>query len=197
MRLFATIILTLSLILSASTESMAVYATEVDYSQVMITAAQEGNWEIGLEAQLARDYKIAQEGLDTPTINYEELYLLAKIIYAEAGSAWLSDEWKLAVGEVVLNRRDSPEFPNTIVEVLYQQGQYHGADSPEFADLHPDERCANLALKLLTGTRVLNDQSVVFQANFEQGGGVYLAYYDDILGWTYFCYSNYAHMYVV
>lgn len=39
-----------------------------------------------------------------PQYSESDLMLLAKVIYAEAGSDFLSDEWKMCVGEVVLNR---------------------------------------------------------------------------------------------
>ena len=56
------------------------------------------------------------------------------------------------------------------------------------------ERCANCAMRLLNGERIL-EPSVVFQANFRQGGGVQTAYYDKSLGWTYFCYSTKMYLY--
>ena len=48
--------------------------------------------------------------------------LLAAIIYHEAGNQ--SEEGKIAVGAVVLNRVNSGSFPGTISEVLYQPGQF-------------------------------------------------------------------------
>lgn len=131
-----------------------------------------------------------------PQLQYSEsdLMLLAKVIYAEAGSDLLSDEWKMCVGEVVLNRVASPEFPNTITDVVYQPGQYHGARSGYIASLIPSERCINVAKRLLNGERMM-EPSVVFQANFKQGSGVYKALYDGRLWWTYFCYSTNMRLY--
>ena len=123
-----------------------------------------------------------------------DLMLLAKVIYAEAGSEFLSDEWKMCVGEVVLNRVASPEFPNTIYDVVYQQGQYQGARSGYIASLTPSERCIDIAKRLLNGERIM-EPSVVFQANFKQGSGVYKALYDSRLGWTYSCYSTNMSLY--
>lgn len=48
--------------------------------------------------------------------------LLANIIYCEAGGE--PYEGKLAVGAVVINRVLSTKFPNTIVGVVYQRGQF-------------------------------------------------------------------------
>ena len=47
----------------------------------------------------------------------DELYWLARIINAESGGEPF--DGKLAVGNVVLNRRDSSEFPNTIYGVIF------------------------------------------------------------------------------
>lgn len=129
-----------------------------------------------------------------PQYSESDLMLLAKVIYAEAGSDFLSDEWKMCVGEVVLNRVASPEFPNTIPDVVYQPGQYHGARSGYIASLIPSERCIEIARRLLDGERIM-EPSVVFQANFKQGSGVYKALYDNNLGWTYFCYSTNMSLY--
>jgi hypothetical protein len=129
-----------------------------------------------------------------PQYSESDLMLLAKVIYAEAGSDFLSDEWKMCVGEVVLNRVASPEFPNTITDVVYQPGQYHGARSGYIASLTPSERCIEIARRLLDGERIM-EPSVVFQANFKQGSGVYKALYDSHLGWTYLCYSTNMSLY--
>ena len=129
-----------------------------------------------------------------PQYSESDLMLLAKVIYAEAGSDFLSDEWKMCVGEVVLNRVASPEFPNTIPDVVYQPGQYHGARSGYIASLIPSERCIEIARRLLDGERIM-EPSVVFQANFKQGSGVNKALYDSNLVWTYFCYSSNINLY--
>ena len=75
--------------------------------------------------------------LDEPYIAYDDLVLLAQVIHTEAGSAWLPDEWRLAVGEVVLNRVASPEFPDTLEEVVFQPGQYSAADRGLVRLAHP------------------------------------------------------------
>ena len=189
----------------AYTESTAQMSTDaqnednfdplVDYSNMMIAAAIVGDYQSGYAAQDARNEKIAELGLTYPAISFDDFMLIAKIIWAEAGSEWLSDEWKMCVGEVVLNRVASPEFPNTVAEVLAQPGQYYGANSRYFNNIIPTERCAVAAMRLLNGERVINDPSVVFQANFRQGGGVHTACYDKHLGWTYFCYSRNVSLY--
>ncbi|MEH7380151.1 cell wall hydrolase [Bacillus sp. JJ1533] len=52
----------------------------------------------------------------------EELDLLARIVRAEAQAEPF--EGKVAVAAVVLNRLESPKFPDTIQGVIYQRGQF-------------------------------------------------------------------------
>lgn len=162
---------------------------KTDYAAVMQECALYGDVETGRDAARRRDEKIDALGLDYPKVAFDELYLLSKIITAEAGSAWLPREWKLSVGEVVLNRVASPEFPDTVEEVLLQPGQYYGANSHYFKRLLPFDDGVEAAWALLNGERVLCDPSIVFQANFPQGSGTAVKYYDKLLGSTYFCYS--------
>lgn len=185
----------LLLVAALTVPAKAEHQTNVDYSQLMIKAAAAGDLASGHEAERLRNEKIDALGINETKIKFDELLLLSKIIYAEAGSEWLSDDWKMCVGEVVLNRVASPEFPNTVAAVLAQPGQYYGANSRYFNNLLPTERCAGLALRLLKGERVMNDPSVVFQANFRQGSGTHTACYDRYLGWTYFCISFRPELY--
>lgn len=123
------------------------------------------------------------------TYTDEDLDVLSRIIYAEVGCTWIPDEVQLYTGSVVLNRVASNLFPDTIHDVVFQEGQYpptwNGA-----IDNVPDERTIANAKKLLEDGSVL-PANVIFQANFTQGAGVYDSYYDEPLGTTtYFCYGT-------
>lgn len=54
--------------------------------------------------------------------NQENLYWLSHIIYAESGNQPLSG--KIAVGNVVLNRVNSYQFPGTVKGVIFQRNQF-------------------------------------------------------------------------
>lgn len=60
--------------------------------------------------------------VQTAQNHQSDLDLLARLIHAEARGE--SYEGKLAVGQVVLNRVASSQFPNTIQEVIYQPRQF-------------------------------------------------------------------------
>ncbi|MDR1217308.1 MAG: cell wall hydrolase [Oscillospiraceae bacterium] len=51
--------------------------------------------------------------------NSEDILWLSRIIYAEAGGEPM--QGKIAVGNVVLNRRDSPMYPNTVYGVIFDK----------------------------------------------------------------------------
>ena len=161
----------------------------------MLSAVCAGEYAAGSEAAQRRAEKIAQMSLDYPQVEFEELWLLSKIIYAEAGSVWLPMDWKMAVGEVVLNRVASPEFPDTMREVLEQPGQYYGRGNPYFNNLRPLPESVEAARRLLEGERVLGEPGVVFQSNFRQGSGVFLELRDAQLGSTYLCWSSRPELY--
>ena len=58
------------------------------------------------------------------SVAYEEdvLYWLSHIIFAESGNQPL--EGQIAVGNVIMNRVNSPIFPNTVYEVIHQKSQF-------------------------------------------------------------------------
>lgn len=117
------------------------------------------------------------EELEPPAYTDEDLETLALVIYQEAGGDACSDETRRMVGSVVLNRVESPYFPDTIQEVALQRAQYGrlywtGLAWPERAEL-PQEapavaRAYQVAEELLNGARALPGD-VVYQAEFPQG----------------------------
>ena len=119
------------------------------------------------------------------TISYEDIDLLAHLLYAEAGSSWIADETLYYVGSVVLNRVNSDLYPDTLYEVIYQRKpcvQYACIVDGNI-EKDPTERCYRIAEDLLRNGSVL-PENVIYQAEFKQGSGVYL--YQDRF---YFCYQ--------
>lgn len=82
----------------------------------------------------------------------EELELLACIIQCEAeGEPYIG---KLAVGSVVLNRVESTSFPNTIMGVIYQNGQFSPVASGRMAArlaAGANSECRQAAQEVLNG----------------------------------------------
>lgn len=117
---------------------------------------------------------------EAPTYTAEELELLALIIYQEAGGDACSDDTRLKVGTVVMNRVADHRYPDTIREVALQRAQYGrlywtGAVWPERAnnpgEAHAVARAYDCAEQVLEGYRAL-PADTVFQAEFVQGDAV-------------------------
>ena len=119
----------------------------------------------------------------------EELEMLALVIYQEAGADFCSDETRLMVGTVVMNRIADPRFPDTMYEViteeraygeLYWTGIVWPARASHHTEEHAVERAYNIAEQVLLGERVFEDD-VIFQSEYIMGEIV--AYSDGL----YFC----------
>lgn len=92
--------------------------------------------------------------------NSKDVYWLSRIINAESRGEPLLGQ--LAVGTVVMNRVDSPKFPNTIYNVIFHGNQFSPAVS---GSIHktPLEKCVIAAKIILEGYRV-NDNILFFHS---------------------------------
>lgn len=79
----------------------------------------------------------------------EDLYWLSRIIYAESGNQSL--EGKIAVGNVVLNRVASPQFPNSVYSVIFQRNQFTPASNGRI-NRTPTAECVIAAKLAMEGT---------------------------------------------
>ena len=111
------------------------------------------------------------------TYTEAELEALALVIYQEAGGDACSDETRIMVGNVVMNRVADERFPGTIEEVLLAKRQYGrlywtGLVWPERAsrsvEAHAVQRAYDCAERVLNGERLL-PEDVIWQAEFVQG----------------------------
>ena len=192
------------------------YDPEVDYMQAMKQALEDGSpyaLEVGALYEQQRNLKIqelelpqeqtayfsqygeAEEILEAmaqaeaPKAAYTQadLDLLSRLIYAEAGCAWIPDWVQRMVGSVVLNRVESQYYPDTIREVIYQPGQYAPTWDGSLQKT-PDARTIENARYLLEHGSIC-PENVVGQNSIITGSGVYTSYYDQVLETTiYFCY---------
>lgn len=91
-----------------------------------------------LQAKLEEENRLTQQAaqagfsdLSSITFAAGDIDLLAAIIECEAGGE--SYTGKVAVGNVVMNRVKSAVFPNTVLEVIYQNRQFSPVGSGRFA----------------------------------------------------------------
>lgn len=107
-----------------------------------------------------------QEGPESPwRFTYEEVTILSRLMMAEAEGE--GDIGKLYVLQTVLNRVASPDFPDTIKEVVFQEVngvyQFSPVEDGRLWEVEPDEVC------------------------YEILADVQAEYYDNAEGVLYFC----------
>lgn len=91
--------------------------------------------------------------------SHAEIDLLARLVRAEAATE--PYEGKVAVACVVLNRIESPKFPNSIKEVIYQKGQFQPVRNGQI-NKPADEDSIKAVHEALSEKRSLAQDSLFF-----------------------------------
>lgn len=78
---------------------------------------------------------------------------MARLVQVEARSASVNK--KLAVANVILNRVESPRFPNSIKEVIYAKGQFPPVYKSTFASEVPSNDAVLAVKKALYNERAV------------------------------------------
>jgi|GEM_PF-3300525 len=145
--------------------------------------------DMDLESDSAAESFFTQEQLNIDTdeqiedeIKEAEWELLACLVYAEAGNQ--DDRGKELVADVVLNRVDSPLFPDSIEEVIYQDYQFSSVldGNLDKAFYLVDQSCYDAVSR--ARTRRLDSEILYFTAGSYGEYGVPAYKYGD----HYFCY---------
>ena len=157
---------------------------EADRAYEAEVAAERERWEQMEQAGSIPVTDLTEE--DIKEMDYwGELELLAAVVEAEAGNQDMIG--KRLVVDVVLNRVDSPLFPDTITEVLEQPGQFttmwNGA--VEDAGYHMQQDDYDAVMMEVTGKRL--DYDIYFFTAGEYNAGCSPAY---IHGDHYFGYLS-------
>ena len=84
----------------------------------------------------------------------DTLYWLSRIINAESGNQPM--DGKIAVGNVVMNRVNNPQFPATIYDVLYQQNQFSPASTGSIKNT-PNDDSVVAAKLVMDGAQIVPD----------------------------------------
>ena len=107
----------------------------------------------GLLIRLIRQGDAAIQSGDS-YYSQEDLYWLSRVIYAESGNQPLSG--MIGVGNVVLNRVNSPSFPDSVYDVIFQQGQFSVVDCGSIYS-QPSEMAIIAAKLCLEGSNTVGD----------------------------------------
>ncbi|WP_026561519.1 cell wall hydrolase [Bacillus sp. J37] len=121
---------------------------------------------VGQEISIDKDKKsrpaVASRGETISSkvnISEADIDLLARIVRAEAQSEPF--EGKVAVASVVLNRVDSPKFPDTIRDVIYQSGQFQPVSNGEI-NKPADKESRRAVFAALSDMRKIAKDSLFF-----------------------------------
>ena len=129
----------------------------------------------GPETQRTLNNSSAISKKETSSKNYTsgDLYWLARIIEAEAGAE--PYQGKVAVGNVILNRVKSKDFPNTIYNVIFE---YFG-NIPQFSPVQegtiyntPSKESINAAKDAINGYKPVGDATYFFNPNKAAGSWI-------------------------
>lgn len=101
-------------------------------------------------------------------LSVDDIQLLAAAMELENGCN--SDLCLLYTGSVILNRMNSPEWPNTIYGVLHQKGQYAAWTLRHLDTVKVSDRTMSLALKLVMCGSL--DTEIIFQSMHPELGKV-------------------------
>lgn len=117
----------------------------------------------------------------------EALDIIAKVIENEAPPQWCEWAHSVSVGAVVVNRKNSPYFPDTVKEVVAAPGQYLPAYTRNFDGT---SRLAYLAAKAALDGDHDVPEDAYWQDNHVQGKRIWKAFTVDtgyFRSTTYIC----------
>ena len=153
-------------LVSRTNNSITAYSNQISDAEAAVEAyekqlkEQEANIS-ALKAKLAEEIRMAELAAksswrDISEVSFAEgdRYLLANLIYCEAGGEPYNGQ--IAVGSVVMNRVLSSVYPDTVVGVIYQSGQFSPVASGRLALALAEDRatssCYQAADAVMSGT---------------------------------------------
>ena len=155
--------------------------------------ATDGRVRITLQSEV-EEYKkvgwyLTKEEAQKNNIDKNELELLARTIHAEAADNNYID--KCYVGMVVMNRKKSGKWGNSILSVISAPGQYSSYRNKKFNSSIPSD-CYEIAKRIMLGETFGVPYNVIFQSGSPQGSGIWKIVYNTA-GYCnhYYCYGNF------
>lgn len=153
-------------LVSQTSSSIASYSNQISDAEAAVEAYEQRLKEqdaniTALKAKLAEEMRMAQLAARSSWRDISEVsfadgdrYLLANLIYCEAGGEPYNGQ--VAVGSVVMNRVLSSVYPDTVVGVIYQSGQFSPVASGRLALALAEGRatasCYQAADTVMSGT---------------------------------------------
>lgn len=79
-------------------------------------------------ASVEAENEVTADAPNAITVTDREYCMLCNVVGHEYGANWVPEADKALVVEVIMNRVNSPAFPNTIYDVLMQRNQFAGLE---------------------------------------------------------------------
>ncbi|MFC5541072.1 MAG: spore cortex-lytic enzyme [Bacilli bacterium] len=115
----------------------------------------------------------------------QDLQLMANAVYGEArGEPY---EGQVAVAAVILNRLESPDFPNTISEIIFQPGAFTAVADGQIW-LTPNERAKQAVLDAMSGWDPSENALYYFNPNTATSKWIWSRPQIKQIGQHIFCY---------
>ena len=160
------------------TQQAAALQAQIEVEQAAALQAQiEVEQAAALQAQMEAEQAAARQAqyraaaLAAAGATEEDLYLMANIIFCEAGGEpYLG---KVAVGSVIMNRVYSDSQPDSIHDVIYARGQFSPVRNGSLARAlergSADETCYQAALEAFLGAKPVGDKLYFRRRNGRSG----------------------------
>ena len=117
------------------------------------------------------DTYLGGAAVTSPDAAYDaaDLYWLSRIIYAESGAE--PEEGQIAVGNVILNRVKSGEFPDTISDVIFDRVDGIQFEPVENGSVYktPSDSSVSAAKQVLDGADVIGDAMYFYAPTLSEG----------------------------
>lgn len=124
-----------------------------------------------VESDLCEDVKIEQPPTTYDTLTDEEISLIEKTVQHEVGN--FSNLYKQYVAEIIYNRLYSDEFPNTVEEVLFQEGQFSNINNwINDSELIPNEDVIAVVEEVFTNDNPSHDCTYYYNPELSSNSAV-------------------------
>ena len=143
-------------------EYEAAHAAEHEETRRILEAIERSETERTLEDQKYHEESLKAQREADEELSYDSLELLACLVEAEAGNQGMAG--KRLVADVVLNRVESGSFPDSIDEVVAQEGQFQVWENGRINKVSPSTETYEAVRMELAGPR-LNDEVIFFRTN--------------------------------
>ena len=132
--------------------------TEIRYTEKLQLSNKIDNLKVVTKKK--RKKSKSEPIIQTPLIS-NEVELLARVIYAEAGNQ--DRVGKLLVADVVLNRCNDDSFPDDIISVISQPHQFETYSTGAIWKYDLDDSCIDVALQEMEAIKRYNEDVLYFR----------------------------------